>query len=365
MSGSGDHERDFGTYPTELVTELGRCEHFLALTSDVSLAFVCTIQQAGLRAKIVEGVRKVMTDGSQVTSRTLDGPRERGFDVVSDASYLDNLPSMPTWIEAVEALERPTTLEPTEHRHWLPWNHRTPILITGSAGAGKTEIWRQLTQRSAPDQRSGRPDEGYSFLPGRRKRTLTITTIPGQTSAERFRDMKWFFGESTILEGVIFVATFGFDTIWPDEAEEVASSTSPLNIDTLSDRNIGLELDSFRETCGKLSEKRLLTDGRVGPHWLLVLVNKVDLYWDGIRNAQNYYARGCDSVFDRIAQTLIRQVGPWGSFRYDVLPVTLNPQDYSFASNSLRLGSATQLGSPHADASRHTLLRVLGDLCGT
>jgi hypothetical protein len=267
------------------------------------------------------------------------------------------------WNRGVAALRNPVA-DAADTRHFrFPWSERTPILITGSAGAGKTAIWRKLTGEQALDQRSTRPDEGYAFIPGRGRNTLTLTTIPGQISEERFRDMRWFFGESSMLEGVIFVATFGFDSIWPDEAEAVASAVSPLDIDTLSQRNVAVELDSFRETCSKLSEKQILTTAARGPRWLLVLANKVDLYWDAIESARQYYAPGSGSIFDQTAQALVRQVRPFGPFRYDVLPVCLESTDYNFAANFGAARARTQLDMQAAASSQRNLVATLEELC--
>ena len=176
--------------------------------------------------------------------------------------------------------------------------------------------------------------------------------------------MRWFFGESTILEGVIFVASFGFDTVWPDEVEDVAASLGNADIEVLGARNTTVELDSFRETCAKIAEKRTVAGGNTGPRWLLVLVNKVDLYFDGIEQARKYYAPGSNTEFDRVAKNLIRQLSGLGPFRYDVLPVPLAPHDYHFTPGFLPpLESTTQLGPQAGEASFSVFVSLLEELC--
>jgi len=247
----------------------------------------------------------------------------------------------------------------------LPWRRRAPVLVTGSAGAGKTAIWRLLTGKSAPDARSTRPDEGRVSLMGRAKRDLSLITIPGQISLDRYRDMKLFFGEFTQLEGVIFVATFGFDTIWQDEADDVAARLAPYNMDTLSQRNIDNELDSFRETCFKLAEKRAVTSGALGPRWLLVIVNKVDLMWHELAKVQRYYLPGGGEPFDAVARTLRERTLAYGAFRYDILPLALDPQDYVFAPNFTEpLATPSHLSGSVAGSSFQLLLTALEELCG-
>jgi len=215
----------------------------------------------------------------------------------------------------------------------LFWAPRTPVLITGAAGSGKTELWRQLTGGNAADAMSEDPEDSY-FYPGSRagsrpwrKRRITLTTIPGQPSRTRYKNMNWFFGPETEINGVIFVATFGFDQVWPKRADSVASRLDPFCIQALSAHNIKQELESFRLTCEKIQEKRVMSDVDLGPRWMLVLVNKIDLYWDGREQAEAYYGPTAATPFNDVATRCLPREDAFADFEYRVLPITRKAAD--------------------------------------
>jgi hypothetical protein len=127
---------------------------------------------------------------------------------------------MPNWDEAVARISDPAGALDANKRWWNPFIRRTPVVVTGGPGAGKTEVWRQLTGGEAPDAMSKKVDKGYFFAA--KRESIAIITIAGQASAERFEDLNYFFDPSTRLDGVVFVGAYGFDAIWPDNARTVA-----------------------------------------------------------------------------------------------------------------------------------------------
>jgi hypothetical protein len=268
------------------------------------------------------------------------------------------------WEDGLAALSAPAAGHGHLSSSWRPGIGRIPIVVTGSSGAGKTEAWRQLTGRDAPDQMSRGLDQGYVFrspAPVRKKSRIAITTIPGQTSRERFEDLDFYFAPTSYLVGVIFVATFGFDHVWPHDADLVASGLSPFTVASLRDRNIARELSSFAETCARL-RARNAADRNLPTPWLLVLVNKVDLYATSIAPAEEYYRPTCGSLFDAEAQRLSTDLGAAAGFRYEALPVAMRAKDYNFSSNLGDLSVATQLAPGVVNGSIDTLLRVVEEL---
>jgi hypothetical protein len=125
------------------------------------------------------------------------------------------------------------------------------------------------------------------------------------------------------LRGVIFVATFGFNRVWSNRADSVANQLQPFDIESLSTHNIKQELDSFRATCEKIEEKRVIAEAGICPRWLLVLVNKIDLYRDGRVQAEDYYRPTCKSPFDDVAQQHLPLTDPVLDFStgYSRLPL--------------------------------------------
>lgn len=270
---------------------------------------------------------------------------------------------MTTWLDGVNAIREGHSSDLTSKNRWYPWITRIPIVVMGGPGAGKTAIWRRLTGHSAPDAMSTRIDQGY-FGRARRRRNVAITTIPGQESQERYLDLDRYFGSTTMLNGVIFVASFGFDHIWSSASDATAAEIGRCDIEHLSDYNMRRELRAFQETCARIRQKHLIAKGSdLRPKWLLVLVNKVDLYWDAIEGAQRYYAPGCGSEFDIEAEQLLKGLGTLTQFQYEVLPMTLSPLGYSFRSNRGDIPIDSQLEQRHADASLQLLVDTLETLC--
>jgi hypothetical protein len=132
VSGGGDQGSDFETYPTELADELGPHGVFLALTSGAPLAFVCTIQQTKLRAKLLADVGKAVAENQSVerVHAFVTGPlskaqrskaiseakEESGIElVVHDAVYLSEQLAEPDlfWV-ARRYLDAPAEMAPDE-----------------------------------------------------------------------------------------------------------------------------------------------------------------------------------------------------------------------------------------------------------
>lgn len=276
---------------------------------------------------------------------------------------------MPNWDQAVSEISAGTTNIDIQKRHWAPWIPRTLIAITGSSGAGKTELWRRLTGRKVKDARSTAPDEGYYFP--RRRISLALDTIPGQPSPERDKLLDELFGINFRLSGIVFVACYGYDYIWPSLSDMVAASD--LKPDRreqrpyehqLRDRNIRRELDNYRDTCNRIRQKTSGAESRNNrPRWLAVIANKADLYWPEIHNARNYYTFGCNSEFDEITQKLIEDTRNLVQFTYRVIPAIMNPIGYSFQSDLWSYETPSKLSTAASKASLHTVARTLEELC--
>jgi hypothetical protein len=235
-----------------------------------------------------------------------------------------------------------------------------PLAITGSSGAGKTKIWSRLTVRTQPDAISLTTDDGYMLI--RRKHALALTTVPGQLSRSRYVTLEILFGPSTVLRGVIFVASNGFDHIWPRNADLVANSLAAYDLQTLRKRNLREELSNFRDICDKVIQKHL-TAPQFAPQWLLVAVNKADLYWDQLDSSERYYLPGSGGDFDLVAQGLINRVGNL-SLDYRVLPLATESSEYALRSVRGTIHAQSQLTQQQCDASVKCVIETLEELCG-
>ena len=66
VSAGGDQGRDFETFRTYLAEDLPFARGFLALASRDVLAFACTLQRKGLRAKFEGDITAICTQGTHV-----------------------------------------------------------------------------------------------------------------------------------------------------------------------------------------------------------------------------------------------------------------------------------------------------------
>lgn len=270
---------------------------------------------------------------------------------------------MPTWAEGLAAIENSPETQPLEKDPLPKRRVHSPVVVTGYAGSGKTAIWRHLTGREAPNRLSRDVDQDWLPLRQANRRTA-ITTIPGQTSTGRTVRLERYFGRDTIVGGVVFVATFGFNHIWPQQADIVAAELGNVDKIHLSNWNSKRELESFQETCREIRRKYQATsDPAYRPKWLLVIVNKVDLYWDALDEAAKYYLPDAKSPFNEQARRLQKDIGQL-DFEYSVLPAIADPAPYVFQSNFGGFTIESQLEDRHAHASLLTIGSALEVLSG-
>ena len=237
---------------------------------------------------------------------------------------------------------------------------RKPVAVAGDAGAGKTGIWSQLTQNPAAYDMSVATDDGYMMRMNARDR-LVLITIPGQISRPRAFAMDEVFDIRRRLRGVIYVASYGYDHIWPNEADQVASNLRPHNLRELRNYNMRQELSNFTDLRNAILKKFVQGPRDLAPTWLLVLVNKLDLYWPEADAAWQYYRPSSRSRFNSLAQELIQRVGTL-SLKYHVLPVATEPIGFDFQSSRGSICVPSHLSQVQCAASIRSLVDTLGEL---
>jgi hypothetical protein len=271
---------------------------------------------------------------------------------------------MLTWNQSIERIIMASGGSPDLRTgiRW-PWISRLPVVVTGFSGCGKTELWRRLTLKHADDKLSKVPDQGYYFREKKRS-TLALTTIPGQLSdVQTILSDTFFLKPSTKVNGIVFVACYGYHFIWPEQVEAVTSILPSFSLHGLRDRNSLEELATFNLTCDFIRRKWSTSPEANRPKWLLVLCNKVDLYKNEADDANDYYKLGFGSDFGHLAGTLTAKLAG-GGFRYHVLPTALRPRDYLFDSPRGNLKMTSGLKQPQCDASLKLLVDTLEELCG-
>ncbi len=138
--------------------------------------------------------------------------------------------------------------------------------------------------------------------------TKLIRVVPGQDLTKRYKGINEAFNQHQQLEGVIYVANWGYTDVWNVTQKEQMIENGVDNIEKLRITNLAGELEDFKFICKKIQETFAI--GKA-PKWLAIVVNKADLFFDKneLDTAQAYYHPKGDSDFSKIIQQLMEQVG--------------------------------------------------------
>jgi hypothetical protein len=261
-------------------------------------------------------------------------------------------------LRALERIEAGAPTEANLRKRTLAIS-RVPLVMTGSSGAGKTRIWARLTEHHPKDAMSVFEDDGYIVRPSRKP--LALTTIPGQDSKVRYALLDELFGFDTTVQGVLHVVANGWDHAWPISADTVANQLPRFNLPALLERNRRQELYAFEDICKQIRKKHVIAPSSHRPNWLLVIVNKIDLYWSSIQEAEEQYIQGCGSEFDLIARDLVERIGTQ-NIHYQVLPVSCQPSNFRFDSARGTIEAKSQLSRDQCSASILSLVETVEEL---
>ena len=205
-------------------------------------------------------------------------------------------------------------------------------------------------------------DDGYMVTLA--KRPITLTTIPGQISRNRTVVLDELFAPDAFLSGLIFVASNGYDHIWPGLTDTVAAGLRSFDLDALRERNRLAELENFREICTRIRDKYTRAPDLAQP-WVLILVNKFDLWASNVGEAEEYYLPECGSDFDMILQNLKDDLGNAAAFRHYLLPLATEKAEYKFQTSRGSLVAPSILDDSQCNASLKCLVETLEALRGT
>ncbi|WP_319451220.1 MULTISPECIES: hypothetical protein [unclassified Mycobacterium] len=277
------------------------------------------------------------------------------------------------WPEAVDLIEAGGP--PPKFKTKKIAIHKSFVVITGPSGVGKTHLWSALTGRGATTGPSSAIEHGYMAMTSERSRQflglhrhLAMNNVPGRNSSQRFEALDLLFHSQTPVHGVVFVASGGYDHIWPENADIVADKLRnndqgwKYDIAGLRARNLDQEQESFREICIGIQQKITISrDATARPRWLLVLVNKADLYWGGRGEIEARYLPGSGSEFDNHRADLIATVGN-NTVQYLVSPLVTRPSEYRFQPSSPAISAPSHLTDGQRDAALSCLAQNLEEL---
>ena len=231
----------------------------------------------------------------------------------------------------------PAAIEAYKHREEIRgfWNRildwllgrKTQIAVTGVSGVGKTVLYDHLTGKALktgykPPLASESVEKG-SLAPGGKR--IVLSVIPGQEAEPRYVAIDELFGEKTPIEGVIHVAAYWYPSTRNELARQTLIREAGLTTPELyREHQLARELKDLRETCESIRSS-IRQSGK--PSWMLVAVTKVDLYYDRIGNAEQYYSNHGGGPFVDSLRELLSQVGS-DNFRWAASPVCAWLEDF-------------------------------------
>lgn len=204
-----------------------------------------------------------------------------------------------------------------DNRHFLQklWKHtqarldfgETQIVVTGHANVGKTLLIKQMTGEareldfSCPKSLSV---ETQAVTLG--EWTKLTRVLPGQIGVRDIGEIDAFYNNKS-LEGVIHVVDFGYTL--PRElasSENLFLSKNIKTIEELRKKNLANEIQTLKDTLSTI-RKSIAKNSR--PKWLIIAVNKVDLFFDDRISALDFYHPGGKSAFSDALNEFLAHVG--------------------------------------------------------
>lgn len=186
----------------------------------------------------------------------------------------------------------------------------TNVLVTGRPNVGKTVLVSQML---------GDAKDAYYSLP-KESRTVEVNavtigawahlvrTLPGQSSQIRTDGMNEAFGKNPNLSGVIHVVDFGYTAPRdPAIAQGLIKENSLDTIEKLRDYNLTNEIDEVKNLL--VSIERAIPDERKSLFWLVIAVNKIDLFKERLDEALLFYHPEGNSGFSKALAAVQKRVG--------------------------------------------------------
>jgi len=260
------------------------------------------------------------------------------------------------WISFIPTFARTVITAYRQRRFLQKWWKRllisvnlgkTNILVTGQPSTGKSVLTATLYSESS--------NIDY-MLPGTSTTvetkaitlgdwTKVVRVVPGQVSAERDRGIHDAF-DSDELQGILHVVDWGY-TKPRDLAIQARLIEQGIDsIQNLRDYYLKLEIKELEYVCSRIREAHSINKG---PKWLIIAINKVDLFRDRLNAAESYYNIINANAFTTVVNDMLKHVGQ-NNLKVMTVPVCAWEDDFEWNEIVIK----TNLGGTQY---KHELLR--------
>jgi hypothetical protein len=235
---------------------------------------------------------------------------------------------------------------------------KTRIAVTGMEGVGKTVLLHALTgeDRKPGYQKPTRSQAKETRTIKAAGRKLLLVAVPGQPANPRAVTLDELFRGSEAVDGVIHVVSAGLATIREPGSVRVLIEDRGIDmIEKFREYQRKGERDDMEETCRAIRDSHRKHHA---PQWLLVAVDKVDLYHGKIADEQRLYTPETRSGIPKLLNDLAKHVGT-DFFRWSALPVCGRLEDLEWNGQTLH----SQINEDMRQAYLADFLTELGAYC--
>jgi len=229
------------------------------------------------------------------------------------------------------------------------------ISMVGMAGVGKTALLQAVSGEAFPDGTSRNREQGRIRDIAEK---INVVTVPGQVEQERDRLLDEEFEKRSV--GIIYFTAFGYATLRSDVTRAHSERNYP-TVDDIRHNHLANELDLLRKISSRIA-KGLRRDAKWSdrkPRFLLIVPTKIDLYYDRITAARDYYSVEGNGAFANELKALRRLVGEQ-NLRLESVPVSAGDETFGWGQEA---PVTTQFVERHRKFFQDQLVRAITELC--
>ena len=210
------------------------------------------------------------------------------------------------------------------------------IAFTGMEGVGKSVLYDYLTGKGFhPDYKppiQSQIKESGDMVAG--KARLVAQIVPGQKSSEpRYTALHEIFLEKEPVEGVIHVVSFGNAVIRNEDTRHQRINAEGIDTaDKFRAYQREQEIADLKDTCNWILQAH---HQRRYPKWMIVVIDKVDLFSSSIADARQYYSANSGNQFAAALNGLREQIGT-AFFRWQTIPICAHLENLTWNKGTIQ-----------------------------
>lgn len=218
---------------------------------------------------------------------------------------------------------------------------KTDIVITGHANAGKTILLHQMHGAAreltfvAPNESTKAEVAAVTFPTS----SHLVRVLPGQDGFRTKDELKSFL-DNPSLKGIIHVTDFGF--VHPrDETQsnQLIEVDRLQTVEALRKHNLNLEILALENVLHSIRLARQQNEN-TAPKWLLIALNKTDLFPQKMNEALAHYHPSGSGKFGKVLKKAQTSFGD--SFGIRVAPVCAHPIPFSWNKTNVKTKMQSQ-----------------------